>query len=59
MSFQNQNEQKPDPTLERSAKYISNYLKFQLKEDIAEVLKPLCESINTIANAIYRGKDGN
>ena len=54
-----QNEQKPDPTLERSLKYISNYLKFGLKEDLVEILKPLYEALNTIANAIYRRGDGN
>jgi len=55
----NQNEQKPDPTLERSAKYISNYLKFNLKEDLAEVLTPLCQEIKTISNAIIGGKNGS
>lgn len=54
-----QNEQKPDPTLERSLKYISNYLKFGLKEDLVESLKPLYEALTTIANAIYGRRDGN
>ena len=54
----NQNDQKPDPTLEKSVKYISNYLKFQFKEDLLEILKPIYEAITTIANAIYRGNNG-
>ena len=55
----NDQEQKPDPTLERSLKYISNYLKFGLKEDLVETLKPLYEALTTIANAIYGRRDGN
>lgn len=58
MTYQNQNEQKPDPTLERSAKYLSNYFKFNFKEDLAEVLGPLCSVLKEIGKAILGGKDG-
>ena len=51
-------EHKPDPTLERSAKYISNYLKFHMKDDLAEVLNPLCQIIQKAINVILGERNG-
>ena len=51
-------EKKPDPKIETSLKYIANYQKFQMKEDLAEVLKPLIVAIEDVTTAILRGQNG-
>lgn len=54
----NNQEDKTEQTLEKSARYIASYLKFELKKDLAEVLQPLCQTIYNLGNAILGGKDG-
>lgn len=51
-------EQKPEPTLEKSTKYIAGYLKYHLKEDLAEVLQPLCQIMQNAINVFLGGRNG-
>lgn len=54
----NNQDEKPEQTLEKSARYISSYLKFQLKKDLEDTLQPLCKVIQSAINAILGGKNG-
>ena len=54
MSYENNSysERKPDPTVERSLKYISQHFSFKMKEEMKEVLAPMIEGIQKIATHI-------
>ncbi len=51
-------EQKKEQTLEKSAKYISSYLKFELKKDLDEALKPLCQILHKAISVFLGGNNG-
>lgn len=54
-------EPKPQQTLETSAKFISAYLKFDMKKDLQEVISPLVQELrrtNTILDKIAGGRSG-
>ena len=66
MSYENNSysERKPDPTVERSLKYISQYQAFKFKEELKEVVAPIVEGIQKIAThiealKIKRSGEGN
>lgn len=56
MSYDNNNNfgggNKPDPTAEKSLKYISQHLSFKLKDELKEVISPLIEGLTRVAAAI-------
>ena len=51
MSYESK-QSKPVRSLEQSAQYQSNYLKYDLKEDLKEVLRPLSESMISVAKNV-------
>ena len=56
MSYENNNNfgggVKPDPTVEKSLKYIAQHLSFKVKDEMKEVVAPIAEGINRIAKNI-------
>ena len=48
MSTQNNQDQ----SLEKSVRYISGYLKFDLKKDLKEVTEPICKCLESIAEKV-------
>jgi len=51
-------EQKKEQTLEKSARYISSYLKFELKKDLDAALKPLCQILQKAISVFLGGSNG-
>ena len=48
MSTQNNQDQ----SLEKSVRYISGYLKFDLKKDLKEVTEPICKCLESIVEKV-------
>ena len=46
----NQEDQKL--SLEKNTRYISGYLKFDLKKDLQEVMEPICKRLEAIVDSI-------
>ncbi len=64
MSYDN-SQQKPDPSLEKSVKYISSYMTFKMKDELKELMDPqtkalisIAESIDTIAHEMKGKSNG-
>jgi hypothetical protein len=51
-------EQKKEQTLEKSARYISSYLKFELKKDLDAAIKPLCQILHKAISVFLGGNNG-
>lgn len=45
---------KPDPTIEKSLKYIAQHVSFKQKKDLQEVFQPLTEGVNRIADNVEK-----
>lgn len=49
-------EPKEPPKIEQSLKYLSNYFKFNLKEDLTAVFEPLISSIKLAIEEMKNGR---
>ena len=51
-----QQDQKELPKVEQSLKYLSNYFKFNLKEDLTTVFEPLISAVKFLAEEFKNGR---